>query len=287
MPDLEARLREWKRSLSVAFGGASEIVEELESHLREEIDRLVQAGQQPDAALAAAQAKLGRPGALAAEYARASAPESWLPIWICLAPPLLVLGLIAWVFFLPKLLIGQTLLVAHVASLIAGYLVAFYGGMVGACYVAWWLFRPISLGQRRLLGQVLFLANASAAILLLCGILLGVMWGQKNLGVGWSNDVREIGTALAVVWFAVLAGLWRLLPGKQHLWVLCSVLGVSVGVWAWFGPHLFPQWQRGPLLRSYGVSPVILWSLVVCTVVPLGIALLGLLPAGRLRRRPA
>jgi len=288
MPDLEARIREWKRSLLSAFGGSSEIVEELESHLREEIDRQTQRGQQPEAALAAAQAKLGRPADLAVEYARAAPPVSWLPIWICLAPALLFLGVFAYAVCLPMLWAGgQVLLVAHIASLVAGYVIAFYAGLVGACYVAWWLFRPISLGQRRLLGHVLFLANVCAAILLLCGVILGMVWGQEHLGSAWSNDPREISTALAVLWFAVMAGLWWFAPRKQHLWVLGSVLGSTVGVWAWFGPLLFPQWQNPRMLHAYGGVPlVILYALVICTVVPLAVALLGMLPPGSFRRQP-
>ena len=92
MPDMETRIREWKRSLAVAFGGYGEVVEELESHLREEIDRLTQAGQAPDAALMTAQAKLGAPENLAAEYARAVPPARWLPIPVGLALIVLLFG---------------------------------------------------------------------------------------------------------------------------------------------------------------------------------------------------
>jgi hypothetical protein len=45
MPDLETGIRQWKRSLAIAFGGSGEIVEELESHLREEIDRRLPVSQ--------------------------------------------------------------------------------------------------------------------------------------------------------------------------------------------------------------------------------------------------
>src|SRR5437588_713046 len=89
MPDREDRIREWKDRLSAAFAGSAEIVEELESHLREEMDRLVQGGQEWEAAFALAQAKLGRPADLAAEYARVAAPARWLPIrWALLLFPL-------------------------------------------------------------------------------------------------------------------------------------------------------------------------------------------------------
>src|SRR4051794_9082915 len=138
MPDLEARIREWKQSLAVALGGAEEIVAELESHLREELDRLIQAGEPPEAAPAAGPAKLGRPADLAAEYGRVAAPVSWLPVWVCLALPALLIGLAAW-GLVPRLFAGGNgLLVAHVTALIAGYAFAFYAGLLGVCYVACW-----------------------------------------------------------------------------------------------------------------------------------------------------
>src|SRR6516225_6987315 len=103
MPELESGIREWKRSLILAFGGPGEIVEELESHLREEIDRMRQAGHGPEAALAAAQAKLGRPVDLAAEYARVAPPARWLPIPVGLALLVLLLGYLGWALVVPGL----------------------------------------------------------------------------------------------------------------------------------------------------------------------------------------
>jgi len=282
MPDLETRLREWRRSLVTAFGGSEEIADELESHLREEIDRLVQAGQAPEAALAVALAKLGRPVDLAAEYARAAAPAWWLPIPICLALPVLLVGFVAWKFFVPKLVAGDALLASHVGTLVAGYAAAFYAGLLGICYVACWLVRPIGLGQRRFLGRALLAANSGAALLLLSGILLGAVWAHGQWGRAWNNDPSEIGTSLAVLWFAGLSGLWWAVPRKQHLWVLLSIVGIGVGVWGWVGPFLFRQ------LHDYGSRPnLIVWLLAISTVVSLGVALLGMLPPGRLRRQIA
>jgi Cytochrome C assembly protein len=283
MPDLEALLQDWQRSLTVAFGGSAEIVEELESHLREEIVRLTQAGQEPGAAFACAQAKLGRPADLAAEYARVAAPVGWLPIPIGLGLFVLLLGFFAWVFFLPKLLVGgYAVLVAHVAALVAGYAVAFYAGLLGICYVACWLVRPIGLGQRRALGRALFLANASAALLLASGVLLGMVWAQHQWGRSWNNDPAEVGTLIAVLWFAGMAVLTRLVPRRQHLWVLLAIAGISVGVWGWFGPRLFRQ------LHAYDTNWSLLYLLLIGgTAVPLVVALLGMLPPGRLNRQSA
>ncbi len=186
MPEVKTRIREWKRSLAIAFGGSGEVIEELESHLREEIDRLTLAGHAPDAALAAAQAKLGLPVDLAAEYARAVPPARWLPIPVGLALLVLLFGYFSWVFVVPGFLQGgNALLGLHVATIVAGYLVGFYAGLLGICYVVCWLSRPIGLGQRRSLGQTLLLANAGAALLLLVGMVLGALFMLNLLLATW------------------------------------------------------------------------------------------------------
>jgi hypothetical protein len=282
MPELETRIREWKRSLAIAFGGSGEILEELESHLREEIDRLTQAGHAPDAALTAAQAKLGRPVDLATEYARAVPPARWLPISVGLALLVLLFGYFTWVFVVPGFLQGgNVLLVLHVATIVAGYAAGFYAGLLGICYVGCWLIRPIGVGQRRSLGRTLFVANAGAALLLLLGMVLGGVWAHDRWGHAWNNDPREIGTLIPLLWFTALTAMLWTVPQKQHLWVLLSVLAISVSVWGWFGPSLLSQ-----QLHSYGLPTTLLYLVVVCTAVPLAVALLGFLPPGRLRRQP-
>jgi hypothetical protein len=281
MPELETRIQEWKRSLAIAFGGSGEILEELESHLREEIDRLMQAGQAPDAALAAAQAKLGRPVDLAAEYARAVPPAHWLPIRVGLALLVLLLGSFTWMFVVPGFRPGGDVLLAlHVAAVVAGYAAGFYAGLLGICYVGCWLIRPIGLGQRRSLGRTLFVANAGATLLLLFGMVLGGVWAHERWGRAWNNDPREIGALIPLLWFAALTAMLWTAPRKQHLWVLLSVLAIGVGVWGWFGPSLLSE-----QLHAYGIRTAILCLVIVCTAVPLVVALLGLLPPGRLRRQ--
>jgi ABC-type transport system involved in cytochrome c biogenesis permease subunit len=169
----------------------------------------------------------------------------------------------------------------HVATLTAGYAAGLYAGSLGVCYVACWLTRPIGLGQRRSLGRALLVASAGAALLLLTGMVLGGVWAHGRWGRAWSNDPREMATLIPLLWFAALAALSWAVPQKQHLWVLLSVLGISVGVWGWFGPALLPQPSQ-----AYGLRTTFLYPVVACTAVPLAVGLLGLLPAGRLRRQP-
>src|SRR5260370_30050969 len=79
MANLEERITQWRRELAESLGGSAEVLEELEGHLRDEIGRLVQAGQPAEHAFDAAVTRLGAPQALAAEFARLAPPVSWLP----------------------------------------------------------------------------------------------------------------------------------------------------------------------------------------------------------------
>jgi hypothetical protein len=45
MFDLEERIRHWRQAQAHALGGRVEVLDELESHLREEMQRLVTAGR--------------------------------------------------------------------------------------------------------------------------------------------------------------------------------------------------------------------------------------------------
>jgi putative ABC transport system permease protein len=69
--ELEKAIREWRLGLRANEALEDGYVSELESHLRDEISRLAGAGLGPEDAFREAARSLGRPDALAAEYARA------------------------------------------------------------------------------------------------------------------------------------------------------------------------------------------------------------------------
>lgn len=76
-----------------------------------------------------------------------------------------------------------------------------------------------------------------------------------------------------------LMSVWAwVMPRKQHFLALTSVVGAGVGVWGWLGHALFP---------SSGTNGAFVLLLGLSAIMPLGVALLGLLPPGRLRRRTA
>lgn len=68
MRDLEQRIAEWRRQMAAAGIKSAPILDELESHLREEIERQVRAGLNPEQAFQAAAQKIGSASALKNEF---------------------------------------------------------------------------------------------------------------------------------------------------------------------------------------------------------------------------
>jgi hypothetical protein len=71
MFDLEQAIAEWRRRMAAGGLESSELLDELESHLRDDIERQVRLGADGRHAYEAAVERLGRPGALQLEFAKA------------------------------------------------------------------------------------------------------------------------------------------------------------------------------------------------------------------------
>jgi hypothetical protein len=86
MFELEKAIREWKRGLRKLEFFQDGAIVELESHLRDEIDRQKGKGLSGAAAFAEAVDLVGRPESLGAEYSKSLAPPmSWTQSWIPVA----------------------------------------------------------------------------------------------------------------------------------------------------------------------------------------------------------
>lgn len=80
-PELEKRIAAWRRSMGTAAGQRRELLDELEAHLREEVERLTNAGVGEKEAFELALSKLGAPSAVAAEYAKITGNDrAWWPV---------------------------------------------------------------------------------------------------------------------------------------------------------------------------------------------------------------
>jgi hypothetical protein len=268
MPEREELIAGWRRNLAETTGCTNEVLDELESHLRDELQQLVQAGHSEERAFALAASRMGHPRALATEFAKVAEPPLWLPVrWATFAVIALAALLVGFLLSRWQDARLESLVVVHVGAITLGYSISLLVGILVICYVATRPFRDLSDGQLRGLEQAVLKLTATATVLTLIGILLGCVWAKEHLGSYWGWDPRETWAAVVVVWNAVL-----LLLVRAHVWerrtILLGILGNALVGFAWFAglPHL-----RGV---------VILFALIQALLFGL-----GFLPAGVLRRR--
>ena len=280
MFDLEERIRHWRQAQSHALGGRAEVLDELESHLREEVQRLVAAGQTPASAWETALARLGDPRQLAAEFGKVSAPGAlgWLPARVVVAL-LALLGLgLAWVIG-TNLLQGQfgVLLASHVFTIALGYSTTFAVGFLAV----WALLSRVVTGTEARQGEGFRAAAVALAatglVLTAVGVVLGGWWAADNLGRFWGWDPKEIGGLSVLVWNAVLLLWLRYRPAAVLVGMVLAGVGNVVVSLSWFGPALLEH------RFSYGFGP----SLLGFVIVQLLLLLLALVPAGWLARQRA
>jgi len=81
MRDMEKEIAEWRRGMRETSKHRPQALDELEAHLREEIERLVRSGTSSEEAFELAVAKLGPPGAVGAEFEKLEAMRGakWKP----------------------------------------------------------------------------------------------------------------------------------------------------------------------------------------------------------------
>lgn len=78
MFDLEKSIAQWRRQMLGAGIKAPESLDELENHLREEVEKQIKLGQTPERAFEIAVDQIGRPALLKVEFAKVDKP--W-PVW--------------------------------------------------------------------------------------------------------------------------------------------------------------------------------------------------------------
>jgi hypothetical protein len=126
MFDLEKAIAEWRRRMLAAGISAPESLDELESHLREEIEERMRLGLDAQRAFEAAVERVGQPSALGAEFAKLSLsrrtlPLKYLRIFCFLAAPL---GLLTgtWTFLEAGIAPTQRILGMSGVTIITFYL---------------------------------------------------------------------------------------------------------------------------------------------------------------------
>jgi hypothetical protein len=236
MFDLEKRIAAWRASMAASLGDKRDILDELESHVREQWHRLALEGLPAEQAWDRAVERLGRPTKLAAEFGKndSAQPLGWAAGWLVFSVYTL-LGLGSMILVWRR---GDQLLGIHVLSVTMGY-----GAVLAFGALAIWSFVSRAVGgwdatmaaRLRWWGQRFCWAGLLLSAL---GVVLGALWAKENWGRYWDWDVKEIGGLSVVAWAA--ASLW-LLCRRPSLGALGWVIGLigNMVVWsAWFGAKL-------------------------------------------------
>jgi hypothetical protein len=262
MADFEDRIASWRRELSSAMVDRPDVVDELEDHLRQELETLTRAGKTPDDAWDAAVGALGDAEKLAREFSKASR-ASWLPTRVAVTV-LGGCGLAVGAFLLAAVLRDRfgALLAAHLFTILLGYGAAFALGFSAAAAVVAHATGTFGARQSQAFRRAARLLASTAAAFTLAGIVLGAFWLRANRGHYWGWDAREMGGLCVLGWnCAALACLRR----RATLAVVVGVLGNAVVAAGWFGAALIepprPQGVPGwfaPVLAGFVISQLTL-----------------------------
>jgi hypothetical protein len=285
MFDLEARIREWQRTLTGQL--AKEPLDELESHLREEMHRAALAGRPLEAAWIDAVARLGSADRLASEFAKIAPvrPLRWAAAWIVFGVyVILTSGLVCPMLANLREHDASSLLLGNVAMASTGYFAVFAFGVLSA----WLALQRLWGGATRRRVACLRWWGQAFAIVGFFGCLtafvLGSMWTKERFDAYWSNDPVEFGAVALVLWngFALACFRRHRTPGRIDL--ALGLTGSLVLGLCWFGPVLVAAQGSTPLrtLHNYGGIPA-WWIAFLATYFTIHLALLtlALVPIGR------
>ena len=256
MRDLEQQITHWRRTMAKASGHRDDLLNELEGHLREEIDRLRSSGIRDDKVFEIAVSKLGAAAPVAAEFDKlAGVSRTWLPIKIARVGVVLITLCLPAVFIFKVDKTG-VLLATHVVCVTLGFLMTFVIGGLGICALLSQWFGTSGPTQRHaLLRSILQFASISA-ILTGIAIVLGAFWAKDHMGRYWDWDLKETGASLVFGWTAFIAALRWLRPVETTL-VPVAILGNAITAWAWFGANA--GGKPGPFLGAFMVAHVLLF----------------------------
>jgi len=190
MFQLDPAIAEWRRRMADSGLNAAVVLDELESHLREDIDRQVRSGLSEQAAFEAGVLRIGRVGALKYEFAKVDETRQVLrqkAVWALLG----VAALSCWVHF------GGS----PALALVYGIVLA---GLVIASFVD---FKHFIIPDEITIGGIFFG--------FLCSSLVPSLHGQNTWRDGMFQSLLGIGAGAGLLY--LIGRLGKLAFGQQRL----------------------------------------------------------------------
>lgn len=272
MFDLEKSIADWRRELSRA-GVSPDVIDELSSHLHDEIVALTRDGATEEDAFRLAQARIGNPESLQREFQKTSRAQR-RPVTIISAVWFIAIAGFAC-FVLRRMRAAEgsdPLLALHVFALSIGYITVVFAGSFGIGYTMLRLLNRATPARSEALLHGLRRFNLLAAAFVLIGLVSGLIWKAKYLSAGSGAspypevvaiqivfNFREYGTYAVAFWLAITIALQFRQPAGRAL-VPMSIFGnILVGL-AWFG--LLILWDD---LRQYSAFRAVwLVNVIIC-----------------------
>ena len=234
MFDFEKALNEWRSNYRNKKHLASSTIEELESHLRDSFEHLLEE-HPPEEAFGLAVEQLGHSKELSSEFRKIN-DLSFTDKLVLRGHHLFLFVLVALIFVYGFPLgsrIGGTLLGVHVGFILVGYGTALFLGLIGCYGMIRSRSEAVSFyhsyrNYSRRFNLLIFTGT-------LIGFILGMLWCHQSWGVYFGWDPKEIG-ALAVTFLAlgIFAIQWKRTLAMHHLAQMNLALSI-VTMLAWFG----------------------------------------------------
>ncbi len=263
MFDLNRQIDLWKRAFAANRTCSTDELEELESHLREQIEAMIAAGLSQEEAFAKSISRLGDPHAVCREFAKNEFKGDWLAIRAGNAMVALV-GVAAVVVGIAVGIEKQDeLLAAHTGSITFAYLVPFLLAGVGSyAIVRTALVKSAQPRFRdRFAAQCKILLGATA-LLTATGAILGGFWAERHLGRFWGWDLKETGALAVVLCALVLLHVVRRYKLASVRLGQASLIASIVTFVAWVGPAVYLQELGAVTLAFLAVALVAQLSLL-------------------------
>jgi hypothetical protein len=272
MPDLENLITEWRKSLLADRKVSPETVDELEDHLRENMNQFLRSGMTKVDAFKRAVEELGA-ASISAEFQKLER-VTWLPMKLVTAIAITA-ALAITTLVIARFDPGRSglLLASHVLLVMFGYTATFLVGALGICFVAQRSFAEFRLP--RSLPRVTFIFGCVALASTAAGAALGMVWAKAEWGRYWNWDAREVGAFVILLWQACFLLGHRFSRANARSLLLISLIGNIVVALGWFGANLVDQLHGYPTTSYLKLLAIILPNVAFL--------LAGFAPAGWVR----
>lgn len=272
MFDLEKTIAEWRQQMERAGMNRCSALDELESHLRDEIQRLSSEGVPEARVFAIAAANLGSAKSLKLEFRKIGNARSRS---LALSPLLWVAALFSIALLLQGRVFGEhsdLLLASHIFFLTAGYVTVLFTGGLGIYYVCCRYLRKSLANELPVLHRKATAFNWLSLGFITTGLLLGILWSKHTLGCYFAGDPREIGATGIFVWLVGSCVAQRLTWLNEQAVMLVSVVGNLIMILAWFGAGVMAESSK-----MYGYHSGRYWFLAALLGFHFIILLLGII----------